>query len=118
MRHSGIDPNRRSGGQRTARTFVDVARVSLRYGADANGTLALNEATLQVGNGEFVAVVGPSGCGKCTLMKVVTGLWPPTVGAVIVSGREVIGPLSIAGMAFQNPTLLPWRTALANVMLP
>jgi len=99
-------------------TFVDVDRVSLRYGEDADGTLALHKATLQVGNGEFVAVVGPSGCGKSTLMKVVTGLWPPTVGAVIVSGREVIGPLSIAGMAFQNPTLLPWRTALANVMLP
>ena len=99
-------------------TFVDVDRVSLRYGEDADGTLALHKATLRVGNGEFVAVVGPSGCGKSTLMKVVTGLWPPTVGAVIVSGREVIGPLSIAGMAFQNPTLLPWRTALANVMLP
>src|SRR5262249_35292614 len=61
---------------------------------------------------------GPSGCGKSTLMKVVTGLWPPTAGAVMVSGRAVTGPLSIAGMAFQNPTLLPWRTTIANVMLP
>jgi NitT/TauT family transport system ATP-binding protein len=51
-------------------------------------------------------------------MKVVTGLWPPTAGTVLVSGREVAGPLSIVGMAFQNPTLLPWRTTLANVMLP
>lgn len=98
--------------------FVDLDRVSLRYGEDADGTLALHRATLHVGDGEFVAVVGPSGCGKSTLMKVVTGLWPPTAGAVIVSGREVSAPLSIAGMAFQNPTLLPWRTALANVMLP
>ena len=98
--------------------FVDLDRVSLRYGEDADGTLALHRATLHVGDGEFVAVVGPSGCGKSTLMKVVTGLWPPTAGAVIVSGREVTAPLSIAGMAFQNPTLLPWRTALANVMLP
>ena len=68
--------------------------------------------------GEFVAVVGPSGCGKSTLMKVVTGLWPATAGTVLVSGRNVVGPLSIVGMAFQNPTLLPWRTTLANVMLP
>ena len=98
--------------------FVDLDRVSLRYGEDADGTLALHRATLQVGNGEFVAVVGPSGCGKSTLMKVVTGLWPPTAGAVVVSGREVTAPLNIAGMAFQNPTLLPWRTTLANVMLP
>ena len=58
--------------------FVDLDRVSLRYGEDADGTLALHRATLHVGDGEFVAVVGPSGCGKSTLMKVVTGLWPPT----------------------------------------
>jgi NitT/TauT family transport system ATP-binding protein len=98
--------------------FVDLDRVSLRYGEDADGTLALHRTTLGVGLGEFVSVVGPSGCGKSTLMRVVTGLWPPTAGTVLVSGREVAGPLSIAGMAFQNPTLLPWRTALANVMLP
>ena len=60
--------------------FVDLDRVSLRYGEDADGTLALHRATLHVGDGEFVAVVGPSGCGKSTLMKVVTGLWPPTAG--------------------------------------
>ncbi len=98
--------------------FVSLDRVSLRYGEDADGTLALHRATLEVDSGEFVAVVGPSGCGKSTLMKVVTGLWPPTAGAVAVSGRAVNAPLSIAGMAFQNPTLLPWRTALDNVMLP
>ncbi len=98
--------------------FVDLDRVSLRYGGEDDGTLALHEATLKVALGEFVAVVGPSGCGKSTLMKVVTGLWPPTAGSIAVSGREVTGPLSIVGMAFQNPTLLPWRTTLANIMLP
>jgi NitT/TauT family transport system ATP-binding protein len=98
--------------------FVDLDRVSLRYGEDGDGTLALHGTTLRVTAGEFVAVVGPSGCGKSTLMKVVTGLWPPSAGTVIVSGREVTGPLSIVGMAFQNPTLLPWRTTLDNVMLP
>jgi len=99
-------------------SFVDLDRVSLRYGEDGEGTLALHGATLKVGLGEFVAVVGPSGCGKSTLMKVVTGLWPPTAGSVVVSGQEVTGPLSITGMAFQNATLLPWRTTLENVMLP
>src|SRR5260370_33492761 len=98
--------------------FVDLDRVSLRYGEDGDGTLALHGTTLRVTAGEFVAVVGPSGCGKSTLMKVVTGLWPPSAGSVIVSGREVTAPLAIVGMAFQNPTLLPWRTTLANVMLP
>src|SRR5271165_78839 len=98
--------------------FVDLDRVSLRYGEDETGTLALHGPTLHVGGGEFVAVVGPSGCGKSTLMKVITGLWPATAGGVIVDGREVDRPLSITGMAFQNPTLLPWRTTLDNVMLP
>jgi NitT/TauT family transport system ATP-binding protein len=98
--------------------FVDLDRVSLRYGEDGDGTLALHGATLNVRAGEFVAVVGPSGCGKSTLMKVVTGLWPPTDGTVVVNGKAVAGPLSIVGMAFQNPTLLPWRKTLENVMLP
>ncbi len=97
--------------------FLDIDRVSLRYGG-ADGTLALSELSLAVQQGEFVAVVGPSGCGKSTLMKLLSGLWPASDGTVIVDGNEVNGPLSIAGMAFQNPTLLPWRSILRNVLLP
>ena len=100
------------------KNFVDMYDVSLRYGEDGDGTLALEHATMRVDSGEFVAVVGPSGCGKSTLMKVVTGLWAPTAGGITVNGKEVDRPLSIAGMAFQNPTMLPWRTTLENVMLP
>ncbi len=100
-----------------ATPFVQIDGVAMRYGG-VEGTLALRHCGLDVGEGEFVAVVGPSGCGKSTLMRLVTGLWPPTEGTVIVGGQEVAGPLSIAGMAFQNPTLLPWRNILDNVMLP
>ena len=100
------------------KNFVEMDNVSLRYGEDGDGTLALEGASMRVDSGEFVAVVGPSGCGKSTLMKVVTGLWPPSKGGVIVNSKEVDRPLSITGMAFQNPTLLPWRTTLDNVMLP
>ena len=100
-----------------AQAFVDISNVAMRYGG-VEGTLALKGTSLAVAEGEFVAVVGPSGCGKSTLMRLVTGLWPPTEGQVFVDGREVDGPLSIAGMAFQNPTLLPWRNILDNVMLP
>lgn len=99
------------------RPFVEIDGVSLRYGG-AEGTLALRDVSLTVGRGEFVAVVGPSGCGKSTLMKLVSGLWPSSAGSVIVGGREVDRPLPLVGMAFQNPTLLPWRSILANVMLP
>ncbi|WP_376092585.1 ABC transporter ATP-binding protein [Roseomonas sp. CCTCC AB2023176] len=99
------------------RPFVEIDDVSMRYGG-TEGTLALHHCDMQVKRGEFVAVVGPSGCGKSTLMRLVTGLWPCSAGSVIVAGREVDGPLSVAGMAFQAPTLLPWRTILQNVMLP
>jgi NitT/TauT family transport system ATP-binding protein len=99
------------------RPFVEIDNVDVLYGG-ADGTLALRGTSLAVAQGEFVAVVGPSGCGKSTLMRLVTGLWPATEGNVIVAGQEVAGPLAVAGMAFQNPTLLPWRTVLQNVMLP
>jgi NitT/TauT family transport system ATP-binding protein len=97
--------------------FVRLDNVSLSYGG-RDGTLALSEASLAVEKGEFLAVVGPSGCGKSTLMKLVTGLVPPTMGTVSVAGAPVNGPLKIAGMAFQNPIMLPWRTTIANVLLP
>ena len=98
--------------------FVEIDTVSLAYGSGPSRTLALRGATINVRKGEFVAVVGPSGCGKSSLMKLVTGLMRPTVGSVRVDGKSVDGPLKIAGMAFQNPTLLPWRNTLKNVMLP
>jgi NitT/TauT family transport system ATP-binding protein len=96
--------------------FVAFENVSLRYTDD--GPKAIEDVSLNIREGEFVAVVGPSGCGKSTLMKLVSGLKPPSEGYVYVNGREVGGPLSIVGMAFQAANLLPWRTTLENVMLP
>jgi NitT/TauT family transport system ATP-binding protein len=97
--------------------FVAMRGVRLIYGR-GSGTHALEGLDLEVGPGEFAAVVGPSGCGKSSLMKLVTGLLPPTAGVIEVGGRKVDGPLNIVGMAFQNPTLLPWRETLSNVLLP
>ena len=101
-----------------APAFVDIRDASLTYGEDADGVLALQHCTLGIGRGEFSAVVGPSGCGKSTLFKLISGLRAPTGGEVAVAEAPVRGPLKIVGMAFQNPTLLPWRTALDNVLLP
>ncbi|WP_246206563.1 ABC transporter ATP-binding protein [Propylenella binzhouense] len=100
-----------------AAPFVDIENVSLRYGESAD-TLAITDLRMTVGKGEFAAVVGPSGCGKSSLMKLVTGLLPPTTGDLRVAGARVTGPLKIVGMAFQNSTLLPWRDILSNTMLP
>ena len=97
--------------------LVTISNVDMRYGG-AEGTLAVKDLTLAVAKGEFAAVVGPSGCGKSTLMKLVTGLHIPQSGEVMVAGERVTKPVSIVGMAFQNPTMLPWRTTLDNILLP
>ena len=99
------------------RPFAEVSNVAMFYGG-TGGTLALENVSMTIDYGEIVAIVGPSGCGKSTLMRLMSGLWLATDGGVIIDGREVDRALSIVGMAFQNPTLLPWRTILANVMLP
>jgi len=98
--------------------FVRLERTALAYPTRDGEVLALEDADLAVEAGEFTAVVGPSGCGKSTIMRLVTGLRPPSRGHVIVDGREVAGPLKFVGMAFQNATLLPWRTVVENLLLP
>jgi NitT/TauT family transport system ATP-binding protein len=98
--------------------FVALDRVALSYGEGPAATLAVADLTLDLPRGGFVAVVGPSGCGKSSMMKLVSGLLPPTRGTVRVAGSIVDRPLSNVGMAFQNPTLLPWRTTIDNVLLP
>ena len=99
-------------------TSVDIGNVTLTYRGVSGGVLALQGTTLNVRRGEFAAVVGPSGCGKSSLMKLVTGLVPPDSGDIVIFGDKVKGPVKIAGMAFQNPNLLPWRKVIDNVLLP
>lgn len=98
--------------------LVELSGASLVYGREGEKTLALADATLSIGKGEFIAVVGPSGCGKSTLMKLVTGLLPATSGSVKVHGEVVRKPIKGVGMAFQNATLMPWRTTRDNILLP
>ena len=97
---------------------VDIGNVTLTYRGGSASVLALQDTSLRVGRGEFAAVVGPSGCGKSSLMKLVTGLIAPDSGEVVIFGKKVRGPVKIAGMAFQNPNLLPWRRVIDNVLLP
>jgi NitT/TauT family transport system ATP-binding protein len=97
---------------------VDIGNVTLTYRGAAGGVLALKGTSLNVCRGEFAAVVGPSGCGKSSLMKLVTGLVSADSGEIVIFGEKVRGPVKIAGMAFQNPNLLPWRKVIDNVLLP
>jgi NitT/TauT family transport system ATP-binding protein len=98
--------------------FVDIDGVTLKYRGASGDVLALQDTSLKVRRGEFAAVVGPSGCGKSTLMRLVTGLHKPTAGTVSIEGKEVTGPVKMAGMAFQHANLLPWRKVIDNVLLP
>ena len=104
----------------TADNFVDFQNVWLAYNDEllAEEHFAVEDINFQVKQGEFIAIVGPSGCGKSTFMKLTTGLKKPSRGEIFVDNQPVTGPLKISGMAFQAPSLLPWRTTLDNVLLP
>jgi len=101
-------------------SFIDFSDVWLAYNDEllAANQFAVEAIDLQVGEGEFIAIVGPSGCGKSTFMKLATGLRMPSRGRIRIDRAPVAGPLKISGMAFQAPSLLPWRTTVDNVLLP
>jgi NitT/TauT family transport system ATP-binding protein len=103
-----------------AAAFIDFSDVWLAYNDEllAAGQFAVEAIDLKVGEGEFIAIVGPSGCGKSTFMKLATGLRMPSRGRILIDRAPVTGPLKISGMAFQAPSLLPWRTTVDNVLLP
>jgi NitT/TauT family transport system ATP-binding protein len=82
------------------------------------GVLAVDHVTFEATAGEFVSIVGPSGCGKSTLLRLIAGLIPLTDGRIAVNGVDVTEPRQDVALMFQRPTLLPWRTALENALLP
>jgi NitT/TauT family transport system ATP-binding protein len=104
----------------TSRTdnVIDLEKVRVTFGDTKNQVTALAETSLRIAHGEFVALVGPSGCGKSTILKLVAGTLTASQGNVFVAGREIGANEVRIGMAFQNPTLLPWLNIRDNVMLP
>ncbi len=84
-----------------------------RYG---DMLLAVDGATFDIADGEFVSIVGPSGCGKTTFLNAVDGLLPITSGTLTLNGRQIDRPGHDRAMVFQQPSLLPWRTVMGNVM--
>ena len=77
----------------------------------------LQNIDLAVERGEFIAVVGPSGCGKTTFLRMVAGLEPVSSGTILLDGQKLSGPGGNRGFVFQNDSLLPWRTVLANALI-
>jgi NitT/TauT family transport system ATP-binding protein len=91
---------------------ISIRSVSKSFGA----TLAVEDVSFELAANSFVSIVGPSGCGKSTLLRMVAGLIQPSGGSIVVRGAPVLRPLRDVGMVFQSPVLLPWRTALGNIL--
>lgn len=77
--------------------------------------VAVRDTSLTIADGEFVSIVGPTGCGKSTILNVVAGLLRPTHGKVEIFGKPLAGLNAVAGYLFQSDAIMPWRTALQNV---
>ena len=98
-----------------ASKFLSLRQVVFAYPGEG---LILDHITLSLASGDFHCLVGRSGCGKTTLLKIAAGLLRPTSGSVNIAGRPLTGPSRKAGFVFQTPSLLEWRTVLDNVLLP
>jgi len=97
---------------------IRISDVGLTFRGPTDSVRALDGVDLEVAPREVVALIGPNGCGKSTLLRVVAGLLPPDRGAVSVDGDPVGGPDPRVGLVFQEPRLLPWRSAESNVRFP
>lgn len=100
------------------RKIIEVRQLKKAYPSKNAPIVAVEEATFDVFEQEFVSLVGHSGCGKTTIMKIIAGLLDGTSGEVLVNGRRVTGPQANTGIVFQTPVLFQWRTVIDNVMLP
>ncbi|MGO9590163.1 MAG: ABC transporter ATP-binding protein [Candidatus Acidiferrales bacterium] len=94
--------------------MVEIENLGKRYGT---GQPVLDGISLSVAKGEFVTLIGPSGCGKSTVLKLISGLTPPSAGAIRVDGMAPKDAREIVSYIFQDATLLPWRTVEQNVGL-
>lgn len=118
MRDAASGSMAQDGTGGTAARHLRIEGVKVVYDTSRGPLVALNGLDLAVGRREFVSVLGPSGCGKSTLLKLVTGLLRPTAGGITLADQPVAGPRPDVGIVFQQPTLLPWRNVLGNVLVP
>jgi NitT/TauT family transport system ATP-binding protein len=100
----------------SAATKLELRNISMLYSQRGKRFEALRDVSIAVDAGEFISLVGASGCGKTTLLRIVDGLLSPTRGQVWVDGRPVTRPGPDRGFVFQQDALFPWRTVLDNVI--
>ena len=99
-------------------SFVAARGVAKTYTTRTGPVHAVAGASFTANSGDFISLLGPSGCGKSTLLMMLAGLEAPNAGELVLAGASVTGPRRDTGIIFQDPTLLPWKTTLENVLFP
>lgn len=97
--------------------YVQMQNVNMAFNTKRGKFVALQDINLDITTGEFISVIGHSGCGKSTVMNLIAGLLEATEGVLLVDGREINGPGADRAVVFQNHSLLPWMTCFENVYL-
>ncbi|MCY2963814.1 MAG: ABC transporter ATP-binding protein [Planctomycetota bacterium] len=97
--------------------YLELWRITKTYDSPAGPVNVVQDFNLTIRQGEFVSLIGHSGCGKSTVLSMVAGLSDYSAGGIVLAGREISGPGPDRGVVFQSPSLLPWLTALENVTL-
>jgi nitrate/nitrite transport system ATP-binding protein len=98
-------------------TYLEISHVSIDFPTRKGPFRALQDVDMRIDKGEFISLIGHSGCGKSTVMNIVAGLNQATEGGVLLQQREVDEPGPDRAVVFQNHSLLPWMTAYENVEL-
>jgi nitrate ABC transporter ATP-binding subunit len=97
--------------------YVQLSNLTKIYPTPKGPTIIVKDFNLRIGKGEFVALIGHSGCGKSTVLSMLAGLNDISGGGIVLAGKELAGAGPDRGVVFQSPCLLPWLTAFQNVML-
>ena len=108
-----VKPVAAAAVEQTRKAMVSIDSVTMSFGT----FVAVENVDLTVADGEFLAIVGPTGCGKSTILNAIAGLLKPSGGRVSIDGNPVSGIQNDIGYLFQQDALLPWKTAIENVEL-
>jgi NitT/TauT family transport system ATP-binding protein len=104
--------------QSSSEAFVRLTKVGKSFQSDSGTLEVLRNVSIDVADRQFISILGPSGCGKSTLLMMMAGLEPVSSGLIEIAGQPVRTARRDVGVIFQDPTLLPWKTALENVLFP
>src|SRR5678816_3172175 len=97
--------------------YVELSNLTKTYPTPKGPAVIVQDFNLRIKKGEFVTLIGHSGCGKSTVLSMIAGLNPISDGGIILAGKELVGAGPDRGVVFQSPCLLPWLTAYENVRL-